>query len=311
MRRWLGLFGSWALLILALSVLGVSAAAEWLNIADQRLLGRWRQLDQWAAEEQNASIDRLRKSLAAETGGVDTLKSKVADTTGQIQSYSESDADQTIVVSTEENRLYLKRGRSTMFEAVCSTGKGPTKVSGGKVMVFDTPIGKFHVLSKETDPVWVPPDWHFEEEARKRGMRVVHLEEGMQIDADTGGPVQPRSHSLWSLLGQDDSGSRRVLKVKGNTVLEDDGGVEHELPPGQLITATNAMVVPPIGSPQRRFAGVLGAYRLNLGNGYAIHGTQATAQLGQSVSHGCVRLGDKDIKQLFEMTQVGDEVIIY
>ena len=49
----------------------------------------------------------------------------------------------------------------------------------------------------------------------------------------------------------------------------------------------------------------------NLGDGYALHGTQQTSQLGQSVSHGCVRLGDKDIEALYKMANVGDEVIMY
>ena len=46
-------------------------------------------------------------------------------------------------------------------------------------------------------------------------------------------------------------------------------------------------------------------------NGYALHGTQAVDQLGRSVSHGCVRLGDADIETLYNMANVGDEVIIY
>jgi L,D-transpeptidase YbiS len=69
--------------------------------------------------------------------------------------------------------------------------------------------------------------------------------------------------------------------------------------------------VPPLGSRQRKLEKTLGRYRLNLGDGYALHGTQATGQLGRSVSHGCVRLGDADLEKLFGMCRVGDEVIIY
>jgi len=56
---------------------------------------------------------------------------------------------------------------------------------------------------------------------------------------------------------------------------------------------------------------VLGAHRLNLGDGYALHGTQQVSQLGRSVSHGCVRLHNKDIERLYQIAKVGDEVIIY
>ena len=69
--------------------------------------------------------------------------------------------------------------------------------------------------------------------------------------------------------------------------------------------------VPPVGSPQRQFAGVLGKYRLELGDGYGIHGTDEPEKLGHSVSHGCVRLGDDDIAKLYQIANVGDEVIIY
>jgi lipoprotein-anchoring transpeptidase ErfK/SrfK len=69
--------------------------------------------------------------------------------------------------------------------------------------------------------------------------------------------------------------------------------------------------VPPLGTRQRRLEKTLGHYRLNLGDGYAIHGTQATGQLGRSVSHGCVRVGDQDLEKLYGLANVGDEVIIY
>ena len=89
-----------------------------------------------------------------------------------------------------------------------------------------------------------------------------------------------------------------------------DGG-ERELPPGEIIQAGSALVVPPHGTPQRKFDKVLGKYRLNLGGGYGIHGTMFPDQLGRSVTHGCVRLGDADIEKLFAMANVGDQVLIY
>ena len=70
-----------------------------------------------------------------------------------------------------------------------------------------------------------------------------------------------------------------------------------------------AVAVVTVGGLQ--FPDVLGTHRLNLGDGYALHGTQAVKQLGQSVSHGCVRLRNEDIAQLYAMAKVGDEVIIY
>jgi lipoprotein-anchoring transpeptidase ErfK/SrfK len=71
------------------------------------------------------------------------------------------------------------------------------------------------------------------------------------------------------------------------------------------------VVIPPVGTTARQFPEVLGTHRLNLGDGYALHGTKAVAQLGTSVSHGCVRLHNDDISRLYSMASVGDEVIIY
>jgi lipoprotein-anchoring transpeptidase ErfK/SrfK len=44
--------------------------------------------------------------------------------------------------------------------------------------------------------------------------------------------------------------------------------------------------------------------------GYGIHGTNAPSSIGKSASHGCIRVGQKDLEQLFTMVQVGDAVEI-
>ncbi|HJT90233.1 MAG TPA: L,D-transpeptidase [Bryobacteraceae bacterium] len=46
---------------------------------------------------------------------------------------------------------------------------------------------------------------------------------------------------------------------------------------------------------------------LNL-KGYGIHGTNRPASIGHSASHGCIRLRNRDIEELFEMVAVGDVV---
>ena len=49
-------------------------------------------------------------------------------------------------------------------------------------------------------------------------------------------------------------------------------------------------MIPPFGTNQRKYKGVLGTHRLVLGDGYALHGTDKPESIGRSVSHGCVRL---------------------
>jgi len=57
--------------------------------------------------------------------------------------------------------------------------------------------------------------------------------------------------------------------------------------------------------------GVLGDFALGFGDGYFIHGTLYTRLLGRSVTHGCVRVGDKDLKAVYKAASVGTKVYIY
>jgi L,D-transpeptidase ErfK/SrfK len=69
--------------------------------------------------------------------------------------------------------------------------------------------------------------------------------------------------------------------------------------------------IPPLDSPKRREKGVLGAFMLDLGGGVMIHGTPQENLLGQSVTHGCVRVGYDDLKVLYDSVQVGTKVYIF
>lgn len=42
-----------------------------------------------------------------------------------------------------------------------------------------------------------------------------------------------------------------------------------------------------------------------------MHGTNNPASIGQAVSHGCIRLRNEDIAQLYHVVSVGTPVFIY
>ena len=310
-RYRLGFLGAWGLFAVALLLAVVAGIAEWENIKDARKLQRLERIDALISPRFLEKVEELRGASETVEERLEKLRSAVARE--EVRLDDAQDANQTIIVSTAENRVFVRHQGRTIFEAVCSTGKGTSMVIDGKTMVFDTPTGSFRIQSKEENPVWVPPDWHFVEEARKKKLEVVRLNPGEGIDAETGAPVSlQESRGIWGLLRASDRPKGRILKMKGSSVVEvGPDGAERELPPGELIRAGKALVVPPAGSAQRRFDKVLGHYRLNIGNGYALHGTMATNQLGRSVSHGCVRLADADIERLFNMAKVGDQVLIY
>ncbi len=71
-----------------------------------------------------------------------------------------------IVIDQTHNRLRLNRGEAQLLEAPCSAGSGMVlkEGTGGRVWVFDTPRGRFEVLSKLENPIWRKPDWAFVEE---------------------------------------------------------------------------------------------------------------------------------------------------
>jgi lipoprotein-anchoring transpeptidase ErfK/SrfK len=199
-----------------------------------------------------------------------------------------------LVVSIEERRLWYKQNDRVLFEAPVATGSGKTLVreGGASAWKFETPRGRLVVRSKEEAPVWVPPDWHYVEQARKRGLAIARLEPGTAIRTADGGIV---TVSGGDVVKRDASGSERPLEAAD----------------GREIVVDGKIIVPPTGTNQRRYEGVLGTHRLNLGDGYALHGTNRPETVGQAVSHGCVRLRNEDIAQLYAMVPVGTPVYIY
>jgi lipoprotein-anchoring transpeptidase ErfK/SrfK len=68
---------------------------------------------------------------------------------------------------------------------------------------------------------------------------------------------------------------------------------------------------PPEKSEERLESGVLGDYALGFGEGFFIHGTLYTRLLGRSVTHGCVRVGDDDLKALYQAASLGTRIFIF
>jgi lipoprotein-anchoring transpeptidase ErfK/SrfK len=46
-------------------------------------------------------------------------------------------------------------------------------------------------------------------------------------------------------------------------------------------------------------------------SGYGIHGTNVPSSIGHNASHGCIRMRNRDVEQLFEMVAVGDTVELH
>lgn len=73
----------------------------------------------------------------------------------------------------------------------------------------------------------------------------------------------------------------------------------------------DGLPVPSPNDPSRFEYGTLGDYSLSLGDGYMIHGTLYKRFLGMPVTHGCIRLGDDDLKTVYTYLPIGSRVYIF
>jgi L,D-transpeptidase-like protein len=68
--------------------------------------------------------------------------------------------------------------------------------------------------------------------------------------------------------------------------------------------------VPPAGAPERWERGMLGAYALDIGGGYLVHGSPYAVVAGERSTHGCVRLAEADLEVVYQTLQIGDVVLL-
>ena len=194
-----------------------------------------------------------------------------------------------IVVSLQDHHLWAIVGRDTVLSAPAAVAKGTTLKFGNSKWEFETPRGIRTVLSKEADPIWQPPEWLYAETAQENNLKLGHLTAGKPYKLKDG----------------------RKLAVMNGVVGVIDEGSFAELPTDEHIVFDNTLFVPPLGTKNRKVEGELGKYRLNLGDGYLLHGTPYKESIGLAATHGCVRLRDEDIEWLYEHVPVGTKVYIY
>jgi len=195
-----------------------------------------------------------------------------------------------LVISLADRRLWYLDGRDTVFTTPVAVGKGTRLEFGSRAWRFDTPRGVRRVQTKQADPVWTPPEWHYAEVASDSGWALARLERGRPVRLRGGGTLLVRGD--------------RVVYLR-------PGGGEEIIPPGEEIIFDRTMYVPPVDTRNRRVPGELGAYALSMGSGYLLHGTPHKDSIGQAATHGCIRLGDDAIAYLYRNVAVGTPVYIF
>ena len=196
-----------------------------------------------------------------------------------------------VTVDLFNRQLRVIDGGDTLRTASVATAMNATLAYGGKVWRFETPRGVRTVRGKDKDPVWTPPEWHFAEVALEHGLKLKALQRGQSIKLSDG----------------------TRLKVQGDEVGIVRPGTTEFVPMvlDEHVVFDNTLFIPPGGTKHRQIQGELGHYRLDLGNGYLLHGTPYAKSIGAAVTHGCVRMRDEDIEWLYENVPVGTKVFIY
>lgn len=195
-----------------------------------------------------------------------------------------------IVVSLFDRHLWVMNGEDTLRSAPAAVAMDSTLAFGGKVWKFDTPRGRRTVLGKSENPLWIPPDWHYAEVAKENHLALSKVPPKGTVKIANGRKLQVRNQQV-------------------GVIVPDSGWVP--LPLDEEVVFDDTLYMPPLGTKNRRIYGELGSYRLDLGDGYLIHGTPEESTIGDAVTHGCVRLKEQDITWLYSNVPTGTSVYIY
>ena len=197
-----------------------------------------------------------------------------------------------ILVSTEDRWLWLINGRDTLMSVQVAVGMGKSFEFEGKRFHFDTPRGKRTVIGKGANPVWNVPEWHYLERAAQHKYRVERMDKQKKY------------------LLKDGS---FLLVIGKNVGRLNPAGHFWPFTPGLEIMYDSTVFVPPVGTNQRLVPDALGPFKLDTGDGYLLHGTHIynEGEIGEAVSHGCVRLRNEDITRLHQLVPVGTPVYIF
>jgi hypothetical protein len=195
--------------------------------------------------------------------------------------------DYRVEVALGKRRLFVLAGTDTVLAAPIGVPMGTTLKYSGRTWRFIGPRGERTVIAKDTNPVWVPPDWHYAEVAHEHDLQLAPLSASDPVYLSDG----------------------RQLTVRHGVVgVMDIDGTFARLPTDEEIIFDSTLYIPPYGTENRKVRGELGRYRLDLGGGYLLHGTAEDSTVGQASTHGCIRLHDEDVQWLYEHIPLGTVV---
>ncbi|HMC57310.1 MAG TPA: L,D-transpeptidase [Gemmatimonadaceae bacterium] len=264
----------------------------------QRLSGEWLQLTPTDPKAGIRNSDpKVGITTVTEAGATVSIERRIRarsrhDSLASVNALEASRRDMNlhVAVSLEDRKLWVIVGQDTVMTAPVAIGTGETLVFGEKAWTFDTPRGVRTIRDKDSDPHWIPPEWHYAETAKEYDLRLGHLS-------------LTKSTKI--------SGGRKIMFKDGEAgVFHPDSGFAL-LPLDEEIVFDSTLFIPPVGSKNRAVQGELGKYKLDTGGGVLLHGTPHQNSIGKAATHGCMRLRDEDIEWLYQFVPVGTKIYIY
>ncbi|HEU5208881.1 MAG TPA: L,D-transpeptidase [Longimicrobiales bacterium] len=246
-----------------------------------------------SAEDRERAAERLRDAMAEARAAVPVDPAEApprADASRRVWQAALDANGRRIVISRDARALWLMNGNAIEFRAPVAVGKHEPFSYRGRTYDFKTPVGRRKVLGKATAPIWVPPDWHYFEIAAEQGLEPVQLKAGSRIELEDGTRIEVRGSEVG-----------RVNQF----------GNFWPFTPGNEIIFDGKIFIPPFGTSQRKVPEVLGTRKLDMGDGYLIHGTNMNSSIGDAVSHGCVRMFNEDVEWLYGEIATGTPVFVY
>ncbi len=226
-----------------------------------------------AAERLAAVNDTLERSAASLERGAGRL----ADLSRQAQAQSR-DAEflQGLPNILPEDKGYLRTQKAIESEATVLRMQVGKRLKGALHVVVDAKANKLYV---------------------KRGLQLLW---SADVSVGRGGSLaDKKSGQRWEFVTP--RGEFRVIGKGTNP--------KWRKPDWAFVEAGEP--IPPPEDASRFIKGELGAYFLNLGDGYLIHGTKSEELLGRRASHGCVRVGSADLENLYQSVPLGTRVYIF
>ena len=226
-----------------------------------------------AAGELSRSTDRLESDAAALDRGARRLAALSRDSAAQARDAEFLEGLPDILPA---DKGYLRTQKAIEGEVIALREKVGKRLKGALHVVVDAKANKLYV---------------------KKGLKLL-----WQADVSVGRGGQ---------LADKKSGRKwRFVTPRGEfRVVGRDVNPKWRKPDWAFVEAGEP--VPPPDDPSRFVAGELGAYVLNLGGGYLMHGTKREELLGRPASHGCVRLGAADLERLYKTVPNGTAVYIF